>query len=681
MKTVRLLAVAAAIALFILSCARKQPSMGFGAYTVPEYEGLETSCNAARNGNEWDVTVSVINNSSSDRSFKLALAAEPGFKAESWLVPGVNYDGNPYGENMPQGWEKDDEPWVFSYDRTSIPSCTLSENRRQVFALFASDADTASYVSSCSMEKLSDGSFRHIIYWPDSEGPVCYSGKQSFTEGYDNYITLGPGESFEVKAFACTGRPQWKNYGFAEVFPSAWKHLRHDTPAKRSMEEVIRLDKAFQDWSRRRDEHGYWYGGIVDDQVFCAGYYESGKSSDGYTVADYDADPSLNRWATDEIEQSKHLAPGEYVRGAGRSIGFGAQSFQMARLSIENGLRKGIREDVDFGLAVFRSWNRERRFPSGLYNSYKPRTDYVINASNVGWAISELSRTAALLKEYGMEEASTELREAASATVSTILKGVRKDGNVGSLWKAETGEVVSRGGDSAGYVLMGLVRWWQLTRDDSLLPLFKKAFAYYYAKDIDFFRCSGGAMDCVSVDREGIHPFLAAAMALFRETGDRKYLEYARKAAWYFLSWLYIHNPVYGPDTDFSKYDWKPAGATIVGAEHPALDEYACVLIPEFMELARIDCNPMWRDVAALVWRYSTQGFADGQHRIWHGLERPAGSKNEAVFPTRWSKYHLADKARGSINDHLTAWGGTYRLASLLELSEEDLRWLDEQSR
>ena len=657
------------------------PSVDFSAYTIPESDSLETSCDAVRNGDVWEIEVRVCNNTAETQSFKLALAAEPGFKADSWLIPGVNYDGNPYGENMPQGWEKDGQPWVFAYDRSSIPSCTISENASRVFALFASDADTASYVSACSMEKLSDGSFRHIIYWPDSEGPVCYSGKKSFTERYDNYITLQSGESFKVKAFACTGKPEWRNYGFAEVFPVAWKHLRHDTPSRRSMTEVVRLDKAFQDWSRRQDEHGYWYGGIVDDQVFCAGYYESGKSSDGFTVADYDANPSLNRWATDEIEQSKHLAPGEYVYGAGRSIGFGAQSFQMARLSIENGLRNGVQEDVDFGLAVFRSWNRERRFASGLYNSHKPRAGYVINASNVGWAISELSRTSALLKEYGREEQAEEFRQAATLTVKTVLDGVQDDGCIGSLWNAESGEVAGRGGDSAGYVLMGLVRWWQLVRDESLLPLFKNAFAYYYSKDIDFFRCSGGAMDCVSVDREGIHPFLTAAMALYRETGEKEYLEYAHKAAWYFLSWLYIHNPVYGPDTDFAKFDWKPAGATIVGAEHPALDEYACVLIPEFMELARIDGNPMWRDVAALIWRYSTQGFADEHNRIWHGLERPVGSKNEAIFPTRWSKYHLADKARGSINDHLTAWGGTYRLAALLELQDEDLRWLENAVR
>jgi len=298
----------------------------FSAYTVPPSDGLETSCDAVRKGSEWEIEVTVRNDSPEVRTFKLALAAEPGFKADSWLIPGVNYDGNPYGENMPQGWEKDGQPWVFAYDRSSIPSCTISENADRVFALFASDASEASYVSSCSMEKLPDGSFRHIIYWPDSEGPVCYSGKKTFTPGYDNFLTLQPGESFKVKALACTGKPQWKSYGFAEVFPVAWRRLRHDTPSRRSMAEVVRLDKAFQDWSRRQDERGCWYGGIVDDQVFCAGYYESGKSSDGYTVADYDANPSLNRWATDEIEQSKHLAPGQYVSGRSPSRWRGSRS-------------------------------------------------------------------------------------------------------------------------------------------------------------------------------------------------------------------------------------------------------------------------------------------------------------------------------------------------------------------
>jgi hypothetical protein len=103
------------------------------------------------------------------------------------------------------------------------------------------------------------------------------------------------------------------------------------------------------------------------------------------------------------------------------------------------------------------------------------------------------------------------------------------------------------------------------------------------------------------------------------------------------------------------------------------------VLLPEFFALSKIDRKPIWKEVAALIWRNGTQGFADANRPVWHNLERPLGSKNEAIFPSRWSKYKPVESARGSINDHLTAWAGTYRLASLYELSEEDILWLDQQ--
>ena len=80
MKPGKLLAVAAVTALFLLSCAKNGLSVNYTAYTVPKCEGLETSCNVARKGNEWDLTVSVLNSSSCTQTFKLALAAEPGFK-------------------------------------------------------------------------------------------------------------------------------------------------------------------------------------------------------------------------------------------------------------------------------------------------------------------------------------------------------------------------------------------------------------------------------------------------------------------------------------------------------------------------------------------------------------------------------------------------------------------------
>ena len=675
-------------------CCKAAPKVSFAATTLPAIDGVVADVDARRCGDEWQIAVRVINTTNKPATVKIKLAAEPGFKADTYLFPGINYNGNAYGSDLelpqsygdskgfipfPQGWEYKGEPWVFAYDRGSIPSCTISENEKHIFALYASDRDKASYESACSMERLNDGSFRHIIYWPVTEAPLCYSDKMRFSERIDRYITLAPGETFSAMANAFIGKPKWKGYGFAELFRMAWRKLDHHVPAQWSVDEVLALDKAYQDWSRCQDEHGYWFEGIIDDMKFRAGYYGTGLSEEGHPVAYYEQHPERNHWWKDYIAESKSLKEGEYVKSYGRDIGFASQSFQAARLAIEYGLRNNKPSDVEWGLKLLRSWIEKRRYDNGLFKSNRKRKNDDRDASNLGWAISELSRVAMLLKRHGID--GSEFAAAAKPIVECVLNGVREDGAIGSVWNGITGKVVTYNGDGAGFMIMGLARYHALTGDERILPVIDKAFRYYYEHDIDHFRCFGGAMDCASIDKEGIQPFFTVAKYMYEQTADKRYLEYARKAAWYFASWIYIHNPIYGPNDDLTVFNWRPAGGNIVGVEHPAVDEYGALLIGEYLWLAKVDKEPLWREVAELIWRNGTQGFAYEGRTVWHGLERPVGAKNEAIFPSEWSKYATVGRKRGSVNDHLTAWGGIYRTASIYELSEEDLQWLRERTK
>ncbi|MBR2326370.1 MAG: hypothetical protein IKA49_03310 [Alistipes sp.] len=679
------------LATMVVGCA-SEPS--FSVATLPAIDGVTTHYTAERESNEWEIEVKVKNTTANPVTVKVALRADAPFVAEHYLYPGINYNGNSYGDNLgyqqvygqnnidipfPQGWEYKGEPWVFSYDRGSIPSCTISENDKEFFALFASDKDAASYVSSCSLERLDDGSFRHIIYWPITEAPLCYSDKKKFSERIDNYITLAPGEEFVATAFALQGEPKWKNYAFAEVFKMAWARLNHYVPSQWSVDEVLAFDKKFQDFSRCQDENGYWFEGIIDDMKFRAGYYGSGLSEEGYPVTYYEQNPERNHWWKDYVAESKTLRKGEYIKSYGRELGFAGQSFQAARLAMEYGFRNDKPEDIEWGEKLLHSWIEKRRYENGLFKSNRNRGHNNRDASNLGWAIGELSRVATLLNKNGRD--GSEYEAVAKPIVEVVLKGVREDGAVGSVWSGETGEVVTYNGDGAGFMLMGLARYHALTGDERILPVIEKALHYYYAQDINHFRCFGGAMDCASIDKEGIQPFFTTAKYMYEQTADERYLEYARKAAYYFASWLYIHNPIYDADDDLMVFDIKPAGANIVGIEHSALDEYGALLIGEYLWLAKVDNEPLWREVAELIWRNGTQGFAYEGRNIWHGLERPIGSKGEAIFPSEWSKYASVGRKRGSVNNHLTAWGGIYRIASLYELSESDLQWLKERTK
>lgn len=695
--------------LFLLLCFLGALTPKFSATTQPAVEGLSTSLEVSK-GKEgrisvWQLTLTATNNTDAPQTFKLVLCAEPGIKATRYLIPGVLYNGNEFVGDfilsdgrafatvMPNGWEKEGEPWIFAGDRSSIPGCTISENKRKAFGLFASDADPNSITGSASLEKLPDGSFRHLIYWPMTEAPVSYTDKRKFTDRYDQFITLAPGESYTVDAYACLGRPKWKNYGYSVVFPVAWKHLNHETKAQKTIQETVRLDRAFMDWTRRRNEEGSWFGGGQNDKMFTMGYMNINRSKEGYTLEDYEKDLTLNRWSNDDVEKSKHLAPGEYIEGAGtRDIGFASQCFQRARLTLEYALKDGDAEGVRFGCEVFRSWIRVRQQESGFFRRGTPPVPgkTFTDASEVGWAIGELARTAMFLRSHSAEvsalgidanEYADEFEQSSARVVKALLASLPGDGGLGSQWDFATGELINAAGDCGGFVLMGLVRYWALTKDKEVKKAIDSAFEYYFSRDIDRYECNGGAMDCSSVDREGIQPFFSAAVEMWKMTIGRKYLNYARKAGWYFLSWVYLQNPTYGPDLDLSIYNWRPAGATIVGTEHAALDDYGDLLISELFTLSKVDRNPMWKEVAALMWRNGTQGFADENRDIWHSLERPVGSKNEAWFQTRWSKYRTGENKRGSLNDHLMTWGGTYRLASLQELSAEDKSWLESVSQ
>ena len=674
--------VVSAAAFGVVCAARGDVS--FSARTIPAAAGLSAAVKTVREGDVWRVSATARNDGATNVTFKLVLAAEPGFPATRYLIPGVNYNGNGFVRKMwnsldiPTGWERDGEPWVFAYDRCGIPSCTVSENEHEVFALFASVENPASHESACSLEKLDNGSFRHLIYWPVTEAPVSYTDKRRFSPRYDTYLTLRPKEAFTARAFACRGTPPWRNYGFAAVFPTAWRLLRPDVPAQLPVSEVLRLDKAFMDWGRRRDKQGSWYQPFLSDVIVGLGNRWPKSVTKGATIAELEKDLSRSWWLGDALEKSKRLKPGEYLPHAGGGIGFCEQSFQLARLSVEYGLRNHSPGDVDFGLSVFRSWIRVRQRPSGHFAQPNPKRRRQ-DASSVGWGIAELARLATLLRAHGLDAA--EFERSADALARAVVRTQRADGNLGAAWDIDTGKVTEWSGDSGGFVLMGLVRHWLRTRDDAVRLAIDKAFDYYYSRDIDNFECKGGAMDCASIDREGIHPFFAAAVAMYADTGDERFRTYARKAGWYFLSWLYCHNGIYGPETDFAQYDWKPAGSTIIGTEHAALDDYGCAMVADLMAFSRLDGNPLWRDVAALIWRNATQGFPTETRKVWLGLERPLGAKNEAYFQTRWSKYRTGERKRGHLNSHCTSWAAAHRATAIYDLSAEDLLWLERVTR
>ena len=192
-----------------------------------------------------------------------------------------------------------------------------------------------------------------------------------------------------------------------------------------------------------------------------------------------------------------------------------------------------------------------------------------------------------------------------------------------------------------------------------------KSINFYFKNYLDKFLCSGGAIDCTSVDRESAYPFIRSALNLYEITKQDKYLTYAIKAAYYFSSWIYCYDTIFDKNSDFSLYGYSTKGGTLIGTEHHAIDPYGVIVVPEFYRLYKYTDNINWKIKADRMWKNGMLGITtDTNHKI-HGIQRPIGSQSEAFFTCRWTKYRPTCEERGHFVDFLPSWPAAFRLYTM----------------
>jgi hypothetical protein len=100
------------------------------------------------------------NTSEQTVKIQTSFRVQTGFVPERFLIPCVSVNGNEFGRGgEPKGLTRDGKKWIFAYDRTSLPACTVTENAACACAVFASSESDVSVQSSCSLTKNDDGTF------------------------------------------------------------------------------------------------------------------------------------------------------------------------------------------------------------------------------------------------------------------------------------------------------------------------------------------------------------------------------------------------------------------------------------------------------------------------------------------------------------------------------------------
>lgn len=564
------------------------------------------------------------------RHIRTVLRVETLFTPKRYLIPCVSVNGNEFGEGgEPKGYAHEGKPWIFAYDRCSIPACTLTENAELALSLFASADDVTSLESACSLYPSKDGKhFVQEIHHPVVEGPLCYSKRDGYTPGYSGLVTLCGGETFTIEAYLLLSCPRWENYGICDTLDAALTLFPPVTPTSLPPKKQIWDDSLLFAESLLRSFEG--------KKAFHIGFLPDGKGGFDYR--------------SDDCYQ----------------LAWCGQNVLLCRMMIEDFRRTGRRDRLQTALSVLDDRLSCCVSPCGLIAQQLRDGKNLLSACsdtcNLGYGAYELLRVGEDLRKLNVD--GERYLNAGFGVCDFFVQHFSDEFGFGKLWRHD-GVCLETGGTIGAFLIPALLKAYELSGREDYLSTAKKGMRFYMRRDLDRFVSTAGALDTCCVDKETSAPLIMAGVMLYRLTNDRIYLQYAQKAAYYFTSWMYHYQPHYREDSEVVRYGVCLRGLTSVSAQHHHLDVYASLVVPYLRELADLSGDEAWRERAELMWQAAIQYIGDGTREI-HGVVRPVGSQNEAVFQCNWSfGWPGATFERGALNDWLVAWPSAFRLSVL----------------
>ncbi len=601
-------------------------------------------------GGLFSIERTITNYDTIPHTFQTIFETKTYFTPGKYLIPCINYNGNEWGDgNEPKGlYHENGEAWVHAYDRIGIPSCSICENESHAVSIFASNRDADSLRSSCSIINGEKGTLCQRIHHPVIEAPFSYCDNDMYTDRIDEYITLEPNQNFTVQLYVLVSVPRWKNYGAADTLDRILEIMPFTKGPSMAPEEIWRVGIEYARTLLRTAPDGKKLSAmgirVIDGEL---------KYNDSFEIG----------WCGQNI-LSCRMQIIDYLQS-------GRKELLTDALEI---LDNWVAKQADNGLILARyEWYTEGKnwnyIPPDPSKSWASNIDYskgwLPETCNLGWAAAEMMKVYTLLQSIGIDK--PEYRNFSLKICDFFVEHYSSEFGFGKSWNFD-GTPDKTGGTIGGFITMALIEVYKITKEERYLKTAATSMDFYFKRDLDNFICTAGAIDCTCIDKETAGPFLIGALDLYEITGDKKYVDYALKAAYYFSSWIFHYDALYNPEDDFSVYGYYTSGSTSVSAQHPALDQWGELMSPEFLRLYRITGDKKWRTRALMMWYNATQLIATEKTPPIHGVKRPVGSQNEAFFQCRCF-YHkekqAPGKTRGFLNDWLVAWVNLFRLTAL----------------
>lgn len=596
---------------------------------------------------------------------RAALRASLTEPVKYYMIPGVLYNGNPWGEGRePKGTGRNGVPWTFAWHRSGIPAGLFCQSKRWAAGMWGDIGCGQGFSGSLEAACGAEIPITMCIHFPEQEGPQIYCARDTYLNESCYAAAVSVGEELVLRVFLWV-REAEEPFDYGAYLDTVWNMYREygrETPEAREPQG----EKGRSGMQRREPpqktvctpkngENGaneearkrkVWELGIrfltesawFEEREFCG--FCMGLTWNG------------TRW-----EQKR-----DYLE-----IGWVGQNASCAVSLLYDGLLARRRAHLEQGLKILDCWTRGM-LPNGLFRCRYDRIqawgsrirnrEERQDAANLYGAAAEYLEAYRLLKAHGIER--ERYRSLALGICGFALRAQEPGGRMGKAWYND-GSCCGREGGIGCYMVLTLCLGYEETGEKAYLEGAARGFSYYYGAFLRDGFTTAGALDTCCIDKESALPLLKTALFLYEHTGEAHYLKCAGKVSYYIATWQYHYNVKFPSESVLGQLGYRTRGGTAVSVQHHHIDCYGLLIYEDWLKLARYTGTPLWEERAEAVWENSLQNISDGALAV-KGQLRPAGSQDEGVLQTRW---HTKRGEAFGVSEWLVVWNTALRLKVL----------------
>jgi hypothetical protein len=184
-------------------------------------------------------------------------------------------------------------------------------------------------------------------------------------------------------------------------------------------------------------------------------------------------------------------------------------------------------------------------------------------------------------------------RAAARSNLDVMVARQREDGNLGAIHSADTGEVLSWSGSAAlAWIpaLLAAADW-----DPRYRPAAERAGEYYAVfVEGEYLHGAPEDVDLAPTSEDGYVALMAYA-ALYRATGEQRWLDLARRSAEWMLTFRYSYDVSFAPLTPLGVYGFRTRGADQASSSNQHLHAYGLICTADLLDLSEWTGDPWYR--------------------------------------------------------------------------------------